>query len=348
MRNILIIILYVVAIVLSSCSTDLEINSEWEAIPVVYCILDQSKSEQYVKVSKVFLGELPAIEMAQVSDSLFYNDVDVVLYRRIGEGDYQWVSNFEATDEIPKDSGMFAYDRNTLFVSNVDLQVNDALGNPYEYKLEVIINDIGETVTGTTKLISGAQITSPQTQATSVSMYNYLSDFQYKYRTGDNSSVLQMTLRFNYLEVIDGDTTDQTIFIDWPQAMKAFENTNSIEITSSFSVLAFYNLLISNIPVNENARRLVKMPNSLEFRLAAGDEDFYTYMQISAPSNGLAQSRPLFTNIENGVGLFSSRYNTSRIKKMNNRTIDSISRGIYTKDLNFVNQYDSYYTPYFK
>ena len=55
-----------------SCSTDVNVNGEWDDIPIVYCVLDQSAEYQYVKVNKSFLGNKPASEMAQHSDSLFY------------------------------------------------------------------------------------------------------------------------------------------------------------------------------------------------------------------------------------------------------------------------------------
>ena len=41
--------------------------------------------------------------------------------------------------------------------------------------------------------------------------------------------------------------------------------------------------------------------------MAVGSEDLETYINVNKPITGIVQQRPQFTNITNGVGLFSSR-----------------------------------------
>lgn len=347
MRNILIIILSSLVLLIVSCSTEIDINDEWQAIPVVYGILDKNSTEHYIKVNKAFLGDMPASQMAQYSDSLFYNNVEISLYRKLQFGERQYVCNFLPTDEFPKDSGYFANDRNTIFkASDIELIATQA-GESYEYQLEVYIEDIDRTVTAETELISGTVISSPSSSPLAkISVHNYNQDFTYTYETGTNGRVFQMIIQFNYLEVFDGDTIEKNIA--WPQPVKIIDIGNSsVTVQSTFSVMAFYNLLISNIPENDNVQRLVKMPNSIDFRLAAGDDNLNTYMQISAPATGIAQSKPLFTNITNGIGLFASNINIIRSKQVSSITLDTLHRGIYTKDLSFVDKNNPYYTQAF-
>ena len=76
-------------------------------------------------------------------------------------------------------------------------------------------------------------------------------------------------------------------------------------------------------------------------------------MQVTKPSSGIAQDRPIFTNItidENSkdpsgkaYGLVASRYTVSISKALGSETLDSIARGIYTKPLKFQPWTDNYY-----
>ena len=54
-------------------------------------------------------------------------------------------------------------------------------------------------------------------------------------------------------------------------------------------------------------------------------EDLYTYMAVNEPFEGIVQERPVFTNINNGIGLFSCRYNASHIMSFPSYTREGIS-----------------------
>jgi hypothetical protein len=56
-------------------------------------------------------------------------------------------------------------------------------------------------------------------------------------------------------------------------------------------------------------------------------------MKVNGPSTSLVQDRPEFTNIENGIGLFSSRYLKKRNLQLNPLTEQEI---INMEDLSFV------------
>ena len=42
--------------------------------------------------------------------------------------------------------------------------------------------------------------------------------------------------------------------------------------------------------------------------MTVGTTDLETYINVNQPITGIVQERPSFTNINNGLGLFSSRY----------------------------------------
>ena len=108
-----------------------------------------------VKVNKSFLGKLPASDMASVSDSLFYNcDVQVKLNRKQGNSVLKtW--NFRKVDSIPKESGYFASDKNSIWVGTPDIS------SDYVYELEVNIDNGRIIAKGETGVVDGVKIKTP-------------------------------------------------------------------------------------------------------------------------------------------------------------------------------------------
>lgn len=327
----------IITIFLSSCSTDVDINGKWKDIPVIYCILDQSQEYQYVKVNKSFLGKAAASEMAQITDSLFYKKVDVVIE--------EWQNNskinsyvFTPVDTIPKVPGYFGNSKNTIWVCKMNLN------NSSSYKLHVNIDDGKHIASSETKLVDGIRIVRPSAYLPSVDIFSYNNDWEFEYSNGNNGKIFQMAIVFNYIEVYpNGDTIDK--HLTWKLNKQYRTTIAATDIKNRFSVLAFYAYLSNNIPKSDgNIIRLVKMPNSIEFRLTAADENYNTFMEVTAPSSGLVQENASYTNIQNGYGIFAARYTSISKKKFGTRTLDSIHRGIYTRELGFVDPFNNYYT----
>lgn len=333
----------------SACNSDFDVTDKWEDSPAIYCVLDKSQSMQYVKVNKSFLGNLPASEMATVSDSLFYDcDVQVKLHRKQGKSILKtW--NFWPSDSIPKDNGYFASDRNTIWVGRPELT------DGYTYELEVNIDNGRIIAKGETQLVDGSRIQVPDARAPKVELARYNQDFSIKYNPGANANLQETNVYFNYLEVKNtGDTVRKSINVFSNQAYKTTVNTyTAVEL--AFSVLSFYSSLAAQINADDETvvKRLVKMPDCMTFAVSSGDENLYTYMQVTKPTSGIAQDRPIFTNVYidesskmNGgkaYGLIASRYTVSLTKALGSETLDSISRGIHTKNLKFPSWADNYY-----
>jgi len=57
---------------------------------------------------------------------------------------------------------------------------------------------------------------------------------------------------------------------------------------------------------------VVRYFNSIDMLMTVGSEDLETYINVNKPITGIVQERPQFTNINNGIGLFSSRFTKIR------------------------------------
>ena len=346
-KLIIIITLFLILVFSFSCSEDVNINADYQDIPIIYCVLDPSSEYQYVKVNKSFLGEKPAHELAQNSSLLFYNNVHITLKNL--KNNTVWTFN---KVDIDKNEGTFANDQNIIYTSKIDFGNVD---KDTEFELNVDIEGGKHIVTSRTKLISGGSFTQPSPMFDNVvSLTYYNGERSYKFYAGYLTNLYQTYLKFNYFEVKGNDTAYKSITIPLNKANLPV-NYNNYEITQQFGIEYFYRNLKTYIPVVDGVTRYVQMPtsdkiNSFEFQLFSVDENYNTYSQISAPSNGIVQHKPTFTNLNGAYGLFASRNVVTVLAKPNQETLDSIARGIYTKGLNFKGyepRIDNYYYSYY-
>ena len=95
----------------------------------------------------------------------------------------------------------------------------------------------------------------------------------------------------------------------------------------------FFNFLANAIPnPNDTVNRRV---NNIDLLFSVGSNDLETYINLSQPPTGIVQERPIFTNIINGIGLFSCRYN----KRQNNISLTSTTKeaiATHLDSLNFI------------
>lgn len=335
--------LVIISFLFQSCSTDFEVNADWKDIPVVYCLLNQNDAVHYVKVGRAFLGPEDAYVMAQNPDSLYYDSVNVVLEEYVKSVLTDTIV-LTKTTSIPKDSfnslnpleqPIFAYNKNILYKTSHPLKSN-AL-----YKLNISVPKSGKSVSASTALVNNFKAS---VQYIQVGLSNYESPFELKWQSVPNAKLYELTIRFHYFErnKFTNDTTHY--YLDWVQQSKTSPgNLGGEEIVLSISPISFYNFLASRLKTNNDVIRVVT-EKSLDFKFNVGGDDLYTYIEVNKPSNGLIQEKPAFTNIENGIGLFSARFNYDILGKvLSAKTVDSIADGIYTKHLNFVNSNSSYY-----
>ena len=84
----------------------------------------------------------------------------------------------------------------------------------------------------------------------------------------------------------------------------------------------FFQFLINNIENKNTSKQFLH----LDLLMTVGTEDLQTYINVNKPFSGIVQERPVFSNINNGIGLFSSRFTYSDINNINltNNTLNYI------------------------
>ncbi|MCS6917762.1 MAG: hypothetical protein RMK52_04730 [Chitinophagales bacterium] len=331
MRNAPIALLFL----FSACSTDFAVTTDWKDVTVVYGLLDAGDTAQYIKINKAFLDpQTNALQLAQNPDSLYYPYLDVVL---------EEISNGQTVKTVPlnrvdgnlegyvKDSGIFASSPNYLY------KTTEKLNAASSYRLVITQPDNGKQTTSTSPVVDDFSVIRPTPQL----KLNLLPGFKYNisWVSARDGKVYALTFRFYYTEFRFSDPSFvEQKFADWVlfTSERAPNTSGGVNMDFDLDADLFYSWLRSALPENPDIYRQV---GKADFLFSVGGEVLDTYKQVFLAQQGLTsgQSLPTYTNIENGLGLFSTRYHkTVAGISFENRTIDSIACLPQTRQLNFL------------
>ena len=303
MKNIS-LILSTFAVLFTACETDFDVNAKWEETTVVYGLLDASTDTQYVRISKAFLGEMDALQMAQYSDSINFSidELDVKIYK----WDYNQLIDSVALDAVYtiRDGYIF----NDTIVVYEFINENSFLKNGFEYELVVINLITGNRVSSRTKLVESISFGSMGNQFRFYTKLNTeTGEFNFEsvnWTKAENAIIYQFVVRINYTE------NNDTLYLDWVQPLED-ENITILEGEKFFSFLEANSIEGKQLEVTNPD--LIRRFQKVDLFLTAGTSDLHNYIQVNEPITGIAQQRPEFTNINNGIGLFTSRYSLEKI-----------------------------------
>jgi len=157
--------------------------------------------------------------------------------------------------------------------------------------------------------------------------------YRVRWLPGRNAKFYNVVVRFVYYETLNNPpgTTD-TLTLDYNLGDVVIDDlNNTLEQSLSLEGERYYQFIGSSIHQNSNVTRAIN--DSLQIIISAGTEDLYTYIQVNKPSIGLIQERPSFSNVDNGEGIFSSRWKKTLKIKMTNASINELLNGPYSGHL---------------
>lgn len=333
------IYLFIGAITLiTSCSTDLSVIGDYKETMIIYGLLDQSQPKQYIKINKAFLGEGSALAYAQVKDSTQYaHSLNVTLnYKKNGTTLNSYT--LTADNTISKLPGTFYGPDQQYAIYSIATPASMVNYTEGEFQLVVKNSETGTTASASTPLVSDALFTSP---AAGVPYFSFIlsgnNEYNYPLRwtTGKNAKIYQVTVRFNYIDsTTTGNVTKQ---LDWifPEQKTVGLSGNEF-LKGDFQGQSFLRFIGTQLDTYPGLIARKALP--VDIILSAGADALSTYIEVNKPSTSIVQEKPEYTNITNGLGVFSARYNkTPLTKPLGGTTIDSLACGQYTKHLKFLN-----------
>ncbi|MAQ69800.1 MAG: hypothetical protein CMD23_01730 [Flavobacteriales bacterium] len=388
-----------------SCDNELDINDEWQDIPVLYAILnsgvgddidldgqDDLNYNHFVRVQKSFLGTGSAYDYASISDSIYYNPEDLVVFLQLvkdGVPQTEFELDLVVDSVLREDYDLFKED-GVFYDSNHYLYKFPSLASdliPFddemrEFKISVLNKLSGDTAFAQTNIVRPMRLTQPRsTGGTSIIQWGNGYGFNIKIKASTNAKMYATSLRFNYIEqskddylydVAQGNPLPTTLsddafkYVEWTLS-DVLANDNQLNASanppagSSINLLVspgtffefiqtqiseqdisnpdFYRYPLNSVWMNSGDETGVisgMYHGCIDLNITAVNSELYTYLQANAPTTGLNQERPGYNNIVNGIGHVSSRsvLNMNNLR-INQSTMDSISFGEITQNLNF-------------
>ncbi len=331
MKKILILSNLLIFSFLYSCKNELDLTDEWSENMVVYGILNSSDSVHYVKVTKAFLGDDDNNTYAQNADSSQYHEELSVKIEEWNGTNKTRTFNLDTTTIINKESGIFYSPKQVVYTFQAKLKEG------YIYKLEIKNNKTGKITNSSTVIIPKIVISQPFAfPGNPIINLKPENSLTVSYKSDEKAFLYQTILTFYYKEKVNGIITLKKIK-SWDLGIKSLSNAENGYITLSTKGQFFYDYIGKNLDVP--SIDIKREGSHLQIEVLNCDENYFKYYQSCNQSSSLSQDRIIYTNINDGVGVFANK--TSQINNYYFK-FDGVNKELTqnpsTKDLGFVPQ----------
>ena len=300
--------------IISSCSTEVDIYADYKDITIVYGLLDSSDDTTWIKVTKAFSGPGNALLFATNPDSSNYSyklDVNLI---GVQNGVEKQNITFDTITITTKNAGdsIFYYPEQLVYYSS------EVLNPDYNYSLT--INKQGGELSSATGIVDDFSISSPNR------FINFVYAKDIEWYSAANGKRYEVTLVFNYLELLPGTTDTLHKSIKWYLGMRKSVNTEGGEdMYIGYNGDVFYSTLENELEPILNIKR---WSGPIDVIIASASQEFDTYLEVNNGTDNLLTEVPIYSNIDGGTGLFASR-----------KTITKPVQLSVTSELKLINEY---------
>lgn len=278
------------------------LTEPWKDIPVVYGLINRVDSAQYIRVEKLFVDEdIPAVEMAKVADSIYYQNVKVSLINLTSKREVELLKVDGTSEGYVRNPGPFVQVPNFLYklkTTQLPMSGGDSI------LLKIDRGDGKALITSRIQLIRDFDFTSPPSTNREV---QFKPEFPqtFSWQKPKSSQIFD----FDIIVVVqETNTVSGSVLVKplrW--VLKKGDLANSVTVGG----LQFYNFLKENLVVDPALKREVLR---LDFMVRAGGPEVYDFNTIVNANTGITASQeiPRYSNMSEGFGLFSSIHRTER------------------------------------
>jgi hypothetical protein len=324
------ILLLVLAWVFFACSTEVQLEGPGKDIPVLYAFINKQDTAHYIRLERAFqTSGANAEQIAQNPDSLYYKNAIVELEKLPSTQRFRLIRVDAAKEGYPRQDGPFAKTPNYLYkikANQLALRGNE--------ELRIIINR-GEgkpLISAQTTVV--ADLGNPDRPSSPVAMVDYNRNITFGWQAPLSARVFDLRLRIRYRESITS-TTFVNKTLEWVMAEDFQRPDESERVTYNITGEQFYKYLAGNIEVDPGKKRIF---DGFDLQITAGGKEMIDFLRISRANTGITSSQvvPIYTNVPNGLGVFTSRNSVLRNNlQLSTPSYDSLRLGKFTKRLNF-------------
>jgi len=293
--------------------------------PIVFGLLDAHDSIHAIRLTKTFSGPDDANELAKDAANLLYDSVKMVVQCLDKSSNVVDSLTFHKVYFTPTSSGIFNTTKSWYYISTDRFPASDS----YSFlRLKVWIYDTNEEFTSkkayALREIERIKIYNPSRLSKTISVYNdKVTEINY---SGMGS--LGIKIRFNYSEVIDNVKYDKQIEDFW-------FISGTVYLTPAKLFMFIKNTLPDDSDVD------YRVFNSLDILAYGAVSNIGYYQQLFNSDDGLFYTESFFETVNNdiinGYGIFCGYSKDSVLGlKFDQKTLDSLVDGQYTKELKFV------------
>ncbi len=317
-----------------SCKNDFDLTDKWQDIPVVYGFLNQKDTAHYVRVEKVFLDpKTSALVIAQVADSLYYKDAKVYLERGSDGKRFELARVDGAAEGHPREAGIFAQSPNILY----KIKQSDIKFKPGETCKLILDRGAGLPLdTAVTTVLGDMELHSPFQNVTGM-QFKTGEFFYLRFSAPPEAQIFDITATIRVTNQSATETTFDTLY--WPvkRNFKRPDGPLTSDVQAKTPGLEFFKFIAANLPPRPGFDRYITS-KSISFRIDGGGKEINDFNDAINANLGIsgAELIPVYTNMSEGFGLFTSRgYIVETGFGLNPETQDSLKHGYLTKDLGF-------------
>lgn len=285
---------------LFACKNELDVNADYKETIVIFGLLDINSPKQFIKINKAFLTDQQAVqEVAQLQDSNYFSNLKAELVEeRSGN-----IIPLVMEDISGKKPGLFLNEPNYMYTTTTPL---DPLST-YQIRAENL--ETGTKADARTELVRNAFIFSPTTSLPTDTLFNIgnlpTSIISVFLRAGSNARLYDVVLDFDYEEFSNFDSSNRiTKTITWKLVNSKPVSFGGETIKSNLSTQLFFDLLSAQIQPRADWTRRAK---KFKVTYVGGGEELRNFISVTKPSIGIVQKQSEYTNVRNGLGVFSSR-----------------------------------------
>lgn len=356
-----------------SCSTEIDIIAPQRDLTVIYGLLEVNKSRHFIRINKVFVGEKPASELAAVPGINEYSESEMQarILEKFSDGQVtgrEWV--LKDTVIYTKEEGDFANEGNKVYYFDANLDPTK------RYRIECYVTVSGEdpkTVSAETELVGnwseslqkleevvlerptliGASSDPSQADRAEVDFVSngdYVSNASVVWSSAEGGVAYSCYYRFYYTEEDLSTGARRRDSVEFPIGSVRVGIGNQGSVEFAMRPTEFFNIIDREIEDynfdNPTFRRIAS--DTLQYFLEIADNELATYMQVNKPATQVLQEQPEYTNVNNGIGIFASRYIASTRKKERQYESGRVLRATTLEELLYSNAIsdpeDSFYT----
>ena len=324
------------ALVVSSCSTELEVNAPYRETKVFYGILDPTLPYQTVRIGRGFLSEgRSAQDIAKNSpdSSLFHpSNLEVTLFeiRQQPTGRFdtiQKVNLYPDTILNKELNGDFFAPEQLVFRTPAMQLDTLSRADLVHYRIR-IRNKISGNVSDAVTSLPGKELNIRNWAAIGQSDKGPFSlDFGSRKKTtisinkSVNTALVQLAMNWRVRVITQNDTTEEI----WKLSSGLENDIQGDQKEIIFGAGSFWYFIQGELARRGNTGVISRkfLPSTME--VYAGNKDYDNYRVVNGNYNAITQSQPVYSNVSNGaLGIFCGRNQRRFSISLDNVVLDTL------------------------